>query len=171
MLLCLLAGIASDGKSAIIPIMVLWCAQLLSWGAFQVFLFITGSQQFDYDVTLCTFLCYLSCLALARLPRLVVWYFKSDPEQLFVPWDCSYRAAREYDGAAGLCSQHWLQSEPFLLLSYSSLTMAGRLWTIPWWCSLLILMALCNPLLFMRWPCGLLLITSTTEYCRDGILS
>lgn len=36
---CLLTGIASDGKSAIIPITVLRCAQLLSWGAFQVFLF------------------------------------------------------------------------------------------------------------------------------------
>lgn len=36
-LLCLLAGIGSDGMSAIIPIMVLRCAQLLSYGAFKLF--------------------------------------------------------------------------------------------------------------------------------------
>lgn len=34
---CLLAGIVSDRKSAITAIMVLRCAQLLSWGAFQIF--------------------------------------------------------------------------------------------------------------------------------------
>lgn len=113
---------------------------------------------------------YLSCLATAGLPRLVVWYFKS-AEQLSVPRDCSYRDVKRVCRAAGLCAHHWLQSEPFLLLSYSSLSVAGRLWTGPWWCHLQILMALCNPLLFMGWPHGLLLITSKIEYCRDGILS